>query len=342
MSTAASTVATESGPSAERAMNLALRVIRVGPALILLVLVIIMTLASPFFLTGDNLSNVAVQVAPLACLAIGQLFVILVGGIDLSVGSLLALCTVTGALAYGWGDFGGVLVIPVILLTGAAVGALNGIMLVKGRMPHAFIPTLATLNAARGLALMLSDGAPMPGMPKIVQTAGSGELGPIPVPVLIVLAFGGLAWVLATRMQWGRWIYLVGGDKEAARRLGIPVDRVIISVFIFSGLSAGLAGLITAGRTNAGYPSAGELDELAAISAVIIGGASFWGGRGTVGGAIVGVLIFGVISNGLNLLNVSVYVQLIAIGVIVVVAVELDVLRRRLEERFRTMRGQEG
>ena len=342
MSTAASTVATESGPSAERAMNLALRVIRVGPALILLVLVIIMTLASPFFLTGDNLSNVAVQVAPLACLAIGQLFVILVGGIDLSVGSLLALCTVTGALAYGWGDIGGVLVIPTILLTGAAVGALNGIMLVKGRMPHAFIPTLATLNAARGLALMLSDGAPMPGMPKIVQTAGSGELGPIPVPVLIVLAFGGLAWVLATRMQWGRWIYLVGGDKEAARRLGIPVDRVIISVFIFSGLSAGLAGLITAGRTNAGYPSAGELDELAAISAVIIGGASFWGGRGTVGGAIVGVLIFGVISNGLNLLNVSVYVQLIAIGVIVVVAVELDVLRRRLEERFRTMRGQEG
>ena len=157
------------------------------------------------------------------------------------------------------------------------------------------------------------------------------------MPVLIVLAFGGLAWVLATRMQWGRWIYLVGGDKEAARRLGIPVDRVIISVFIFSGLSAGLAGLITAGRTNAGYPSAGELDELAAISAVIIGGASFWGGRGTVGGAIVGVLIFGVISNGLNLLNVSVYVQLIAIGVIVVVAVELDVLRRRLEERFRTM-----
>ncbi len=342
MSTAASAVEGRSGPPAERAMNMTLRVIRLGPALILVLLVIIMALASPFFLTGDNLSNVAVQVAPLACLAIGQLFVILVGGIDLSVGSLLALCTVTGALAYGWGDIGGALVIPMILLTGAAVGALNGIMLVKGRMPHAFIPTLATLNAARGLALMLSDGAPMPGMPKVVQTAGSGELGPIPVPVLIVLGFAGLAWVLANRMQWGRWIYLVGGDKEAARRLGIPVDRVIISVFIFSGLSAGLAGLITAGRTNAGYPSAGELDELAAISAVIIGGASFWGGRGTVGGAIVGVLIFGVISNGLNLLNVSVYVQLVAIGVIVVVAVELDVLRRRLEERFRTIRGMEG
>jgi ribose transport system permease protein len=330
------------GAGSEQALNLALRVIRMGPALILIALVAIMSIASPFFLTGDNLSNVAVQVAPLACLAIGQLFVILVGGIDLSVGSVLALCTVTGALAYGWGDFGGPLVIPMMLATGMAVGALNGIMLVKGRMPHAFIPTLATLNAARGLALMLSDGAPMPGMPGIVQTIGADEVGPVPVAVIVVAGFGLVAWILATRLQWGRWIYLVGADKEAARRMGIPVDAVIISVFVFSGLAAGLAGLITAGRTNAGYPSAGELDELAAISAVIIGGASFFGGRGTVGGAIVGVLIFGVISNGLNLLNVNVYVQLIAIGVIVVLAVELDVVRRKLEERFRTMRGAEG
>ena len=328
--------------SSERGLDLALRIIRIGPALILVLLVAIMALASSFFLTGDNISNVAVQVSPLACLAIGQLFVILVGGIDLSVGSVLALCTVTGALAYGWGDVGGPLVIPVMLLTGMAVGAANGIMLVKGRMPHAFIPTLATLNAARGLALVLADGAPMPGMPGVVQTAGSGELGPIPVPVIIVVVFAALAWLFATKLQWGRWIYLVGGDKEAARRLGIPVDRVIISVFVFSGLAAGLAGLITAGRTNAGYPSAGQLDELAAISAVIIGGASFFGGRGTVGGAIVGVLVFGVISNGLNLLNVSTYVQLIAIGAIVVLAVELDVVRRHLEERFRTLRGQEG
>jgi ribose transport system permease protein len=328
------------GAGSEQALNLALRVIRLGPLLILIALAAILSLASPFFLTGDNISNVAVQVAPLACLAVGQLFVILVGGIDLSVGSLLALCTVTGALAYGWGDFGGVLVIPMMLVTGMAVGALNGIMLVKGHMPHAFIPTLATLNAARGLALLLSDGAPMPGMPGLVRTIGSGEVGPIPVAVLVVAGFALLAWILATRLQWGRWIYLVGADKEAARRMGIPVDRVIISVFIISGLGAGLAGLITAGRTDAGYPSAGELDELAAISAVIIGGASFWGGRGTVTGAVVGAFIFGIINNGLNLLNVSVYWQLIAIGLILVIAVELDVLRRKLEERFRTLQAQ--
>jgi ribose transport system permease protein len=339
MSTAAPALGRGRAQTSEQSLNLALKVIRFGPALILMLLVLVMTLASPFFMTGDNLSNLAVQVAPLACLAIGQLFVILVGGIDLSVGSLLALCTVTGALAYG--SWPAPFVIPAMLATGAAVGLLNGVMLVKGRMPHAFIPTLATLNAARGLALMLSDGAPQPGMPKVVQTAGAGDLGPIPVPVVIVLAFAGLAWLLANKLQWGRWVYLVGADKEAARRLGIPVDRVIISVFVLSGLAAGLAGLITAGRTNAGYPSAGQLDELAAISAVIIGGASFFGGRGTIGGAIAGVLIFGVINNGLNLLNVSTYLQLVAIGVIVVVAVELDVVRRRLEDRFRTLRGKE-
>ncbi len=342
MSTATTSPGRRSGARTGTGVNAALRVISVGPALILGLLVVIMTLASPFFLTGDNLSNVLVQVAPLACLAIGQLFVILVGGIDLSVGSVLALCTVTGALAFGWSDFGGgIPTVAMILATGLAVGWLNGIMLVKGKMPHAFIPTLATLNAARGLALLLSDGAPMPGMPSIVTTVGASDVGPVPVAVLLVIGFALVAWVLATRLQWGRWIYLVGADKEAARRLGIPVDRVIISCFVISGLGAALAGLIVAGRTDAGYPSAGQLEELAAISAVIIGGASFFGGRGTVGGALVGVLVFGVINNGLNLLNVSVYLQLIVIGVIVVVAVELDVVRRRIEERFRTLQAED-
>jgi ribose transport system permease protein len=148
--------------------------------------------------------------------------------------------------------------------------------------------------------------------------------------------------VLSRKLRWGRWIYLVGGDREAARRLGIPVDRVVMSVFLISGLCASVAGVITAGRTNAGFPTAGQLQELAAISAVIIGGASFWGGRGTITGAVVGAFIFGVINNGLNLLNVSVYWQLVAIGVILVVAVELDVLRRRLEERFRTLQASRG
>ena len=338
MASAAPAVGHEKGDTSERTLNAALKVIRFGPGLIFLLLVVVMTLASPFFFTGDNLSNVAVQVAPLACLAIGQLFVILVGGIDLSVGSLLALCTVTGALAYGWGDFGGgALVIAVMLLTGMAVGTAQRRHAGQGPDAARVHPDAGHAERrprARADALRRRADARHA---EIVQTARLGGARPDPGPVLIVAVFGLLAWILATRLQWGRWIYLVGADKEAARRLGIPVDRVIISVFVFSGLAAGLAGLITAGRTNAGYPSAGQLDELAAISAVIIGGASFFGGRGTVGGAIVGVLIFGVINNGLNLLNVSTYLQLIVIGVIVVVAVELDVVRRRLEERFRTM-----
>ncbi len=330
---------TPSFEASDRGLRTVLWVIRLGPALILLLLCLILTIATPFFLTGDNLTNLLVQVAPLAALAIGQLFVILVGGIDLSVGSVLALCTVTGSLAFQHIG-GGAVTVATMLLTGMAVGLVNGLLLVKGRMPHAFIPTLATLNVARGLALLLAGGRPMPGMPKVVTAVGGDTVGPIPVAIIVVAGFGLLAVLLARRLRWGRWIYAVGGDKEAARRLGIPVDWVMISVFVFSGLAAGIAGLITAGRVDAGYPTAGTLQELAAISAVIIGGASFFGGRGTISGAIVGAFIFGVINNGLNLLNVSVYFQLIAIGVIVVVAVELDVVRRRLEEHFRTMQAQ--
>jgi len=213
-------------------------------------------------------------------------------------------------------------------------------MLTKGKLPHAFIPTLAMFYAASGLALVLSNGRAIPQVPGIVVTLGNGYLGPIPVPVLLVAALALLAVVLTKRLKWGRWVYLVGGDKEAARRVGIPVDRVILSVFVISGLMAGFAGVITAGRTSSGYPTAGELAELQAIAAVIIGGGSFFGGRGSVAGVLVGALILGVIANGLNLLNVDEYWQLIVAGGIIVFAVELDVLRRYLEGRFRTLQAQ--
>jgi ribose transport system permease protein len=317
-------------------LRLVLRAIRVGPALILFLLCLVLTLVTPFFLTGDNLTNLLVQGAPLAALAVGQLFVILVGGIDLSVGSLIALTTVTGSLAFQHIG-GGVVTILAMLLTGTAAGFVNAFLYVKGRMPHSFIPTLGMLNAASGLALLLSDGQPKPGMPGIVTTIGGSDVVGIPVAIIVVGGLALVAGLLARRLRWGRWIYAVGADREAARRLGIPVDRVVMSVFLISGFCAGVAGIITAGRTDAGYPTAGNLQELASISAVIIGGASFWGGRGTVSGAVCGAFIFTVINNGLNLLNVSIYWQLIAIGVIIVIAVELDVVRRRLEERFRTM-----
>jgi ribose transport system permease protein len=265
-----------------------------------------------------------------------------VAGIDLSVGSVLGLSTVTGAIVYtATSGAGGLLALLVILLTGVVFGWINGFLYVKGKMPHPFIPTLASLYAARGLALVISDGRPIPGMSPIVVFLGSGYIGPIPMPVVVVAVLAALAIIVTRRLKWGRWIYAVGGDKEAARRTGIPVDRVLISVFVISGLMAGFAGVLTAGRTDAGFPTAGELEELTAIAAVIIGGASFFGGRGTVINVIVGALIIGVIQNGLNLLNVNVYYQLVATGVIVVIAVELDVLRRRLEQRFRTLQARE-
>jgi ribose transport system permease protein len=329
-------------PPAERSLDvshgglkLVLRAISIGPLLILVLLCVLLTLLTPFFLTGNNLTNLLVQVAPLASLAVGQLFVILVGGIDLSVGSLIALTTVTGSLAFQHIG-GGFVTVVAMLATGLLAGFVNAFLYVKGRMPHSFIPTLAMLNAASGLALLLSDGQPTPGMPGIVTTIGGSSVAGIPVAIIVVGGLAVVAGLLARKLRWGRWIYAVGDDREAARRLGIPVDRVVMSVFLISGFCAAVAGIITAGRTNAGYPTAGQLQELASISAVIIGGASFWGGRGTVTGAVTGAFIFGVINNGLNLLNVSVYWQLVAIGVILVVAVELDVLRRRLEERFRT------
>ena len=320
MATATRTLDRTGGTSAQ-GLSLALRVIRAGPALILALLVVILTLASPYFFTGDNLSNVLVQVAPLACLAIGQLFVILVGGIDLSVGSVLALCTVTGVARLRLGRLRRrhPLLVAVILLTGVAVGALNGIMLRQGQDAARVHPDARDAERrARARAAARPTARRCPGMPPIVQTAGAGELGPIPVPVLIVAGFGAAAWIFTTRIQLGPLDLprrRRQGGGAAHRHPGRQGDH--LRVRHLRALGAASRALITAGRTDAGYPSAGQLDELAAISAVIIGGAAFWGGRGTVGGAIVGVLIFGVISNGLNLLNVSVYLQLIAIGVIV-------------------------
>jgi len=330
------------GGTSEQSIRLGLGIIRLGPVLILLLLVLVMTLLSPVFFSVANVSNVVVQTSVLAVLAIGQLFVILVAGIDLSVGSVLGLATVTGAIAYTFNQTaGGFFSIAIILLTGMAVGWLNGFLYVKGKMPHSFIPTLATLYAARGLALVISDGRPIPGVSPVVVFLGSGYIGPIPMPAIVVIVLAAIAIVVTKRLKWGRWVYAVGGDKEAARRTGIPVDRVLISVFVISGLMAGFAGLLTSGRTDAGFPTAGELSELTAIAAVIIGGASFFGGRGSVINVIVGALIIGVIQNGLNLLNVNVYYQLVATGAIVIIAVELDVLRRRLEERFRSLQARE-
>ncbi len=297
-------------------------------------------LSTPLFLTTTNIGNVLDASATIAVLGIGQLLVIITRGIDLSVGSTLALATVVGAIAFEHHQ-GGAVVIAAMLATGVAVGVINGTAFVYGRIPHPFIVTVATLSIIRGLALVLAKGEPKFGMPAAVVYLGGESIDWFPHSAFVVVAIALLATVLLGTLVWGRWIYAVGGNLDAARRTGIPVNRVILSVYVLSGLAAGVAAVLTAGRTASGSPQFGNLAELDSIAAVIIGGAAFAGGRGHVGNALVGAFTIGVIRNVLNLRNVDAFYQMIVIGLAILVAVQADVIRGRVEERFRLRRGEQ-
>jgi ribose transport system permease protein len=325
---------TETPASHQRLIRAGLTIVRLGPLLILLLLIALMSFLSPYFFTKNNLFNLGVQSSSIAILALGQLLVIVTRGIDLSVAAILGLSTVLGATAFkaGWP---GALVVALMLTTGAGIGLINGLILVVGRIPHPFIVTLGMLNVATGVALMITNGLDVRGVPGIVSDAGAGYFLGAPVPIFLTVGLTGLALVLTMRVKWGRWIYAVGGNPEGARRVGIPVNQVLVGVYILSGLAAGMAAIVIAGRTGVGSATAYPGAELDAIAAAIIGGASFFGGRGSVIGVVAGALVIGVIRNGLNLLSVSPYVQLVVIGTVVVVAVGLDVFRSHLEVRFR-------
>jgi ribose transport system permease protein len=317
-----------------RLLQASLFSLRAGPALILLLLVIGVSLTTPVFFTSRNVGNVFSQTSVIAVLALGQLLVIVTRGIDLSVGSTVALSGVVGAIVFEH-THSSVLVIAAILGTGVAVGAVNGLVYVYGRVPHPFIVTLATLSIVRGVALWAANGTLISGMPSIVQKVGGGSINWLPYSIFVVAGLALACLLLTTRLVWGRWLYAVGGNPEAARRSSIPTRRVLVTVYILSGLAAGVAGLLTAGLIDAGSPTAGDLAELDSIAAVIIGGAAFAGGRGNVGNALVGAFTIGVIRNALNLHNVDPFYQLMAIGVVVLLAVEADVLRGHIEGRVR-------
>jgi ribose transport system permease protein len=315
----------------------ALRLLNIGPVLILILLATVISLLTPDFLKPGNLSNILAQTAVIAIVAIGQHLVILTRGIDLSVGANLALATVIGGLVFRQVDSA-----PLVMLTmvaaGTAVGAVNGIAYVYGRLPHPFIITLATLSICRGLALEFAVGhTTMRGMPDAIAAIGGSSTFGVPNSFFVVLGVAALALLMAKAMVWGRWLYAVGGQPEAALKMGIPVKGVLVSSYVISGLCAGIGAVVLAGRTEASSPLYGNLLELDTIAAVIIGGASFLGGRGHIGHALVGAVMIGVIRNALNLLGVDVFFQMIAIGLIIVVAVEADVLRTRLEARARVM-----
>jgi ribose transport system permease protein len=306
---------------------------RFGALFGLIILVIILSLTSDVFLSPDNISNIGRQAGVNALLSVGMLVVIITAGIDLSVGSILALSMCTLALmAIQW-QINPYLAMLACLAVGVGVGLSNGLLLTRLRLPHPFIATLGTMNVARGLALIITGASPISGFDRAgapqVLWLGAGSIGPIPVVVVLVLVVYVIFHLLLSNTALGRHIYAVGGNTAAARLSGINVDKTLVIVYSLSGLMAGLAALVLAGRTNSGYPNAGAGYELDAIAAVIIGGASFSGGVGTVWGTLIGVLLMAVLRNGLVLLKVPTEWQIVAIGLVIIGAVYIDVLRQR-------------
>ncbi len=301
---------------------------RFGPLLGLLLLTAVLSLASPYFLTWDNILNIFRQSAVNGLLALGQLLVILTAGIDLSVGSILGLSTVVFAMAVKAGAPAPAAIVAA-LACGLALGLVNGALLTALKLPHPFVSTLGMMNVARGAAMLLSGGFPIPDLPSGARYLGADSLGPIPLPVVVVLGTFALFGFLLRQTVFGRDVYAIGGNAEASRLAGIPVAARLNAVYGISGLLASLASVLLAGRMNAGFPLAGVGAELDSIAAVIIGGASFFGGVGTVSGTLIGALVIAVLRNGLNLLNVSTHWQMIVIGTVIIWAVWVDVLRRR-------------
>lgn len=298
-----------------------------GALTALVVLLVAMTTLSPDFLSTQNLLNVGVQAAVTAILAFGVTFVIVAGGIDLSVGSVAAL----SAIVLGWTatEEGLPVWLSVLLAvgTGVACGLINGALVAYGKLPP-FIATLAMLSVGRGLALVLSGGSPLT-LPDPVAAFGETLGGWLPVPVLVMVVMGGITALVLTRTFSGRSMYALGGNEEAARLSGIRVSRQKLVIYGLSGAFAAVAGIVLASRLASAQPQAASGYELDAIAAVVIGGASLKGGAGKASGTLVGALILAVLRNGLNLLNVSAFWQQVVIGVVIALAVLLDTLRRR-------------
>jgi ribose/xylose/arabinose/galactoside ABC-type transport system permease subunit len=288
----------------------------------LIAISIVLHVMTPNFWTAGNLINVARQISLNGILAVGVTFVLLTGGVDLSLGSVVALTGVVAALFAHPGDYP--VIVPVLMgvLTGFACGAVNGIVITRGGVAP-FIATLGMMTIARGLALLASGGRPVSNMSPAMMRLG-GELARIPIPVLILGAMALAAWLFLTNTRLGRHLYAVGGNENAARAAGISVHNVKLFAYTVSGSLAGLAGVVLAARITTGQPNAGIAYELDAIAAVVIGGTSLAGGVGGVGGTLLGALLMGVINNGLDLLNVSSYYQQIVKGIIIVGAVWLD------------------
>jgi ribose/xylose/arabinose/galactoside ABC-type transport system permease subunit len=282
----------------------------------------LLTILSPYFLTVSNLLNVLEQTSINAVIAVGMTFVILSGGIDLSVGSIVALSGVSLATALQAGA-----PLPVALLAGLAAGSaaglVNGLLITRGKLPP-FIATLGMMSVARGITLFWTDGRPVSGFDAAFRSLATGRVLMIPAPVLITAALYLVAHFLLNRTRFGLYVYAIGGNEEATRLSGVSVRFHKTMVYVMAGLMSAVASVILTARLNSAQPIAGMMYELDAIAATVIGGTSLLGGSGTIGGTLIGALIMGVLRNGLNLLGISSFLQQVVIGLVIIAAVLVD------------------
>lgn len=295
-----------------------------GTIVALIILIVFVSVLNPAFLQVNNLLNLMRQLIINGFIALGMTFVILTGGIDLSVGSTLAL---TSAIFAGLlqGGMPTILAILIALGLGLILGLVNGILITKGKLAP-FIVTLATMTIFRGLTLVYMDGRPIAG-PKddfAFQFLGKGQFFGIPFQVILFIIAYLILWILLTKTSYGRKIYAVGGNEKASFISGIKIDKVKILVYVISALMAVLSGLVLTSRLNSAQPTAGSAYEMDAIAAVVLGGTSMTGGSGSLTGTLIGILILGVLNNGLNLLGVSSFYQQIVKGVVILIAVLID------------------
>jgi ribose transport system permease protein len=297
---------------------------KLGPLLGFIILVAIVSILNPSFLEPLNLLNLLRQVAINALIAFGMTFVILTGGIDLSVGSILALSSalIAGMIVSGIDP---ILAILIGCILGAVMGAINGLLITKGKMAP-FIATLATMTIFRGLTLVYTDGNPITGLGEnyAFQLFGRGYFLGIPVPAITMIIAFAVLWVILHKTSFGRKTYAIGGNEKAALISGIKVPRVKVMIYALAGLLSALAGAILTSRLNSAQPTAGTSYELDAIAAVVLGGTSLSGGRGLIVGTLIGALIIGTLNNGLNLLGVSSFFQMVVKGVVILIAVLID------------------
>jgi inositol transport system permease protein len=293
-----------------------------GLAIALVAISAALSLAHPGFLTVPNLINVARQISINGILAVGVTLVLLTGGVDLSLGSVVALAGVVAASMAHPGQYPVAVPVALGVAAGALCGATNGLMVTRGKVPS-FIATLGMMTAARGLALVVSNGRPVSNLSRAFTRLG-GDVAMVPIPAIILTVIALLSFLVLKNFRLGRYLYAVGGNAEAARASGINVGAIRMIAYTACGALAGVAGVVLAARITTGQPNAGVGYELDAIAAVVIGGTSLSGGVGSVGGTILGALLVGVINNGLDLMNVSSYYQAIVKGIIIVGAVWLD------------------